>query len=78
MNLNKYKPGLEPELYDIIERYLNEFEPDLRVIKHEFMYNSKRSDFLCVDKDGRLVIIEVKVDSDKHVIFQNIKYLLDL
>lgn len=60
INLNKYKPGSEPELHDIIEHHLNEFEPDLRVIKHEFIYNSKRPDFLCVDKDGRIVIIEVK------------------
>jgi len=70
--LKNYKPKTEKELHSIIEEHLTEL--NLELIKHEFNYESNIPDFLCVDNNGSLVIIEVKLGKGKHIIEQAVRY----
>ena len=70
--LKSYKPKTEKELHSIIEKHLAEL--NLELIKHEFNYESNIPDFLCVDNNGSLTIIEAKLGTDKHIIDQAIRY----
>jgi len=70
--LINYKPKSEKELHSIIEKHLAEL--NLELIKHEFNYESNIPDFLCVDNNGSLTIIEAKLGTDKHIIDQVVRY----
>lgn len=74
MNLIKYTPKNEKELHSLIEKKLNKIGDGLTLLKHEFQYGGHIPDFLCADKEGGLVSIEVKLGTDKNVIFQVIRY----
>ena len=70
----KYKPKNEKELHSIIEKELDSIEEGLELLKYEMGTGTGIPDFLCVDSGGRIVIIEVKLNEDEHVLFQALKY----
>ena len=73
--LTKDSITLEPELHGIIKVEIESLEKGLVILKHEFQCGDKgTADFLCVDSGGRLGIIEVKVDEDKDILFQALRY----
>ena len=70
----KYKPKIEKELHTIIENELDALEEGLELLKYEMGIATGVPDFLCVDSGGRIVIIEVKLQEDEHVLFQALRY----
>lgn len=72
LSLKPYKPKSEKELHSLIEHHLETL--NLQLIKYEFKYEKKNPDFLCVDEDGKLTVIEVKLGIDKNIIFQAMSY----
>ena len=60
------------ELHVIKE--IEALEEGLVVLKHEFDTGKGSVDILCVDSDGRLGIIEVKVGEDENILFHALKY----
>ncbi len=76
--LQDYKPKDERELHGIIKKEIDSLEQGLIILKHEFRSQSGRYDFLCVDKDRILTVIEVKVDEDKYHLHQALNYYVDV
>lgn len=74
LNLEYYKPKSEKELHSLIEKRLDKIGNGLTLLRHEFEYEGQIPDFLCVDQEGSLVSIEVKLGKDEKVIFQAIRY----
>lgn len=54
----------ESELSEFLVKNLHTVEPGLRIIQREYVIpeSGRRIDILCEDKDGTLVILELKVD----------------
>jgi len=72
MNINPYKLKNEKELHSLIKENLAKL--NLTLIKYEYKYESDIPDFLCVDEDGKLTVIEVKLGIDKNIILQAMRY----
>lgn len=76
--LKKYKPKNEKELHDIIEKELDSLDEGLKILKYEFATGKGFSDFLAVDSEGRLIIIEVKLQEDKNILCQALRYYVEI
>jgi len=72
MNIKPYKPGTEKELHALIKANLNNL--NLKLVQYEFKHGSDIPDFLCLDEDGKLTVIEVKLGIDKNIIMQGMRY----
>lgn len=75
---NKYDPISEKELHGIIEKELDSLEDGLELLKYEMSINKSIPDFLCRDSGGRIVIIEVKLNKDENILFQSLRYYVDV
>ena len=58
----------------MIEKDLDNLEKGMTLIQHEMNLPGNIPDFLCVDSGSRLTIIEVKLDEDKDILFQGLRY----
>ena len=76
--LKKYYPQSEAELHMIIQAELDAIEEGLELLQHEYPSGKGILDFLCVDSDHRLVIIEVKLHEDENILFQALRYYGDI
>jgi hypothetical protein len=74
----KYVPKNEPELHSIIKKDLDSLEEGLTLLQHEIDVKSGIPDFLCVDKGGRLTIIEVKLEEDEYILYQGLRYYSEI
>ncbi|KKM78064.1 hypothetical protein LCGC14_1363680 [marine sediment metagenome] len=72
MNIRPYKPKSEKELHALIKANLDKIS--LKLIQYEFKQGSDIPDFLCLDEDGKLTVIEVKLGVDKSIIMQGMRY----
>ncbi len=72
MNIKPYKPRTEKELHALIKKNLDKLY--LKLIQYEFKIESDIPDFLCIDEEGKLTIIEVKLRVDKNHIMQGMRY----
>ena len=72
------KPKDEKELHHFIQQEFDALEEGLELLGHEYVMKKGRLDFLCVDSGGRLVVIEVKVGEDPDVLFQALKYYMEI
>jgi hypothetical protein len=70
----KYVPQKEKELHEIIKTNLNLLEDEFRLMQYEYPTETGIIDLLCVDGEGRIVIIEVKLHEDEGILFQALKY----
>ncbi len=70
--IKPYKPKNEKELHLLINKHLDVL--NLQLIQYEFKFESDIPDFLCIDENGKLSIIEVKLGIDKNIIFQAVRY----
>lgn len=76
--LQRYTPGTERELHQIIKAELDAIEEGLELLQHEYPSGKGIIDFLCKDSGGRLVIIEVKLHEDENILFQALRYYGDI
>lgn len=77
--VKNYIPKNEKELHDFIERKIEDMEEGLKILKYEMEISpQKKIDFLCVDKNLRLVVIEVKLKEDNAVLWQAMEYYNEL
>lgn len=66
----------EAELEDlIIKKYLDGIENGLKLIKNQIRTDSGPLDILCVDEDGTLAIIELKIIESDDALVQSLRYL---
>ena len=72
MNIKPYEPNTEKELHALIKANLHNL--NLKLIQYEFKQGSDIPDFLCLDEDGKLTVIEVKLGVDKNIIMQGMRY----
>ncbi len=72
MNTKLYKPKTEKELHSLIKAKLDKL--NLKLIQYEFKYESNIPDFLCIDEECKLTVIEVKLGVDKNIIMQGMRY----
>ena len=72
MNIKPYKPRTEKELHALIKANLDKL--NLKLVQYEFKQGSNIPDFLCLDEDGKLTVIEVKLGVDKSIIMQGMRY----
>ncbi len=72
MKTKLYKPKTEKELHSIIKAKLDKL--NLKLIQYEFKIESNIPDFLCIDGEGKLTVIEVKLGVDKSIIMQGMRY----
>lgn len=64
----------EADLEDFLSRDLNSIEEGLTFLKRQVIIEGGVIDILAKDKNGKLVIIELKVDNDKSLIWQSMHY----
>jgi hypothetical protein len=64
----------ESELRSILANNPNIIEDGLTVLKQEYPTDEGPLDLLCVDGEGRLAVVELKVDSEDTMLFQALKY----
>lgn len=64
----------ERQVEEYLSRNLSLLEPDLRLIERQVIVSEGRIDILARDKNGTDVIIEVKVEEDKDIIWQCLHY----
>ena len=64
----------ESDLEDYLIRHLDLIEKDLKYLEHQYPLNEGRIDILAKDKDENIVIIELKIVEDKHLLWQSIYY----
>lgn len=64
----------EKELEDLLINDLEELEEDLKYLGRQIMTDSGSLDILALDREKRLVIIELKVKKDDDQLFQSIRY----
>ncbi len=74
----KYEPKNEKELHGIIEKDLDSLEEGLTLLRYEMDVKTGIPDFLCVDKGGRLTIIEVKLEEDEIILYQALRYYSEI
>lgn len=72
MNTKIYRPKTEKELHSLIKAKLDRL--NLNLIQYEFKYESDIPDFLCIDEEGKLTVIEVKLGLDKNIVLQGMRY----
>lgn len=68
----------EDDFEDYVYRHLNKIEEGLKPIERQYIIENGRIDILARDKDKKLVIIELKIANDKHLIWQVIYYPITL
>jgi len=64
----------EAELQSILANNPTIIEDGLTVLKQQYPTDEGLIDLLCVDDDGRLTVVELKVNSDDTMLFQALKY----
>ena len=69
----KYVPPKEKELHEIIKTNLSSLEDELHLLQYELPTETGIIDLLCVDVEGRIVIIEVKLHEDEGILFQALR-----
>ena len=72
MNIRPYKPRSEKELHALIKTNLDKL--NLKLVQYEFKQGSDIPDFLCIDEECKLTVIEVKLGVDKNIILQGMRY----
>lgn len=74
MNIEEVDLKDEKELEDLIKKNPEQIEKGLKVIANQVITPKGRIDLLCVDKEGVLTIVELKVDQDDDHLKQAINY----
>lgn len=71
-----YQTGPEAWLESILRRDIRRLDANLILspVYHQFRAEREKIDLLALRRDGRLVIIELKVEPDREVIFQTVDY----
>lgn len=64
----------EKRLEDYLYKRLDMIEPGLRPIQRQYILDNGRIDILAKDVEGKMVIIEVKVESDTDLVWQESYY----
>ncbi len=77
-NINKYTPKDEAELHTLIIKDIDNLEEGMNKIQHEINLHGNIPDILCVDSGSRLSIIEIKLDEDRNVLFQGLRYYTEV
>jgi hypothetical protein len=66
----------EAELEDlIIKKYLKNVEDGLKLLRNQIRTDSGPLDVLCVDEEGVLTIIELKIVEEDEALVQSLRYL---
>lgn len=71
-----YRSAPEAWLESLIRRDIRIIGPDLELspLYHQFRTSRDRIDLLAIRRDGRLVILELKVASDRNMVLQSVDY----
>ncbi len=71
-----YQTGPEAWLESILRRDIRRLDANLVLspVYHQFRAEREKIDLLALRRDGRLVIIELKVEPDREAIFQTVDY----
>jgi len=64
----------EPQLRSMLGNNPSIIEEGLIVLKQEYPTESGPMDLLCVDNEGRLCVIELKLDQDDNMLLQALRY----
>lgn len=68
----------ENNLEDYLVTHLDLIEDGLKFVSRQFILPEGRLDILARDKFGSLVIIELKIEDDKKVVWQSVYYKLEM
>lgn len=73
-NTNNIKSIREEDLEEYLFKNLNLIEEGLKPISRQFQLEEGRIDILAKDKNDNFVILELKINNDKHLIWQAMYY----
>lgn len=73
-NTNNARSITEEELESYIYKHLELIEEGLKPIQRQLIVEEGRIDILAKDRDNKFVILELKVNDDKHLIWQVLYY----
>ncbi len=77
--MNEIKFNDEKQLHFLIKANIDSLENGLIVLQHLFRAkNNTEIDLLCLDGEGRIVIIEVKINEDRKQLYQALKYCIEI
>ncbi len=68
----------ENDLEDYLINHLDLIEDGLKFVSRQFILPEGRLDILARDKQNNMVIIELKIDDDKRIVWQSVYYRLEM